>query len=71
MTAEHLRAAITAALEALDAGETRYACEILLSALEDGPTARRYSCEVCAVPFEWPGELEAHLDHHHRKDAAA
>jgi len=71
MTAEHLRAAITAALEALDAGETRYACEILLSALEDGPTARRYSCEVCAVPFEWAGQLAEHVDRVHDGEAAA
>ena len=67
---EHLRAAIAAALESLDAGDQREACSILLAALDCGPRKARATCEVCAVPFEWPGQLEDHLNHHHRKDAA-
>jgi hypothetical protein len=36
--ASELRAAISAALEALEAGDQREACSILLAALEAGPS---------------------------------
>ena len=52
------RAAIIRALDALELGDSREATEVLLSALEDGPSARRYPCSECGLGFEWP-ELRA------------
>jgi len=56
-----LRLAVVAALEAFETGDQALAVAILLGALEDGPSERRYRCG-CAASFEWPGEL----DHHQR-----
>jgi len=67
---EHLRAAIAAALESLDAGDQREACSILLAALDGGPRKARATCEVCAVPFEWPGQLDAHQRLHREVNSA-
>ena len=67
---EHLRAAISAALESLGSGAVGEATAILLSILEDGPTTRRYSCE-CGWSGCWPGELERHQHLHHREVNAA
>jgi hypothetical protein len=56
--------AITAALEALEAGDQREAVAILLSALEDGPERTRgdaCKCSVCGQGFEWPGQRDAHV----------
>jgi hypothetical protein len=57
------RLAIVAALEALEAGDTRYAIAVLLGALEDGPVVGRRpcSCPHCPAEFDWPGLLQAHL----------
>ncbi len=55
-----LRAAIVVALESLEAGDQALAVDVLLGALEDGPSARRNLCE-CGAAFEWPGLLDAHL----------
>jgi hypothetical protein len=63
--------AIVAALEALEAGDLAEAEAILLGALEDGPSARRYQCPVCPLRLEWPGQLEDHLLNVHGVAAAA
>jgi hypothetical protein len=66
---DHL--AIVAALEALDAGDTRYAVEILLGALEDGDTWKPCRC-ACGVGYRWPGELDAHrVALHEERDHAS
>jgi hypothetical protein len=57
------RLAIVAALAALEAGETTYATEVLLGAIEvDGPSERLLACPDCSATFQWSGEL----DHHRR-----
>jgi hypothetical protein len=59
--------AITSALEALEAGDTRLVVQTLVGALEDvrvaDPLGRRVTCE-CGVGPLWPGELD---DHRRRK----
>lgn len=59
-----LRVAITAALEAVEAGDQALAVEILLGALEDGlvcdPEDRRRRCPECGLGPLWPGQLEQH-----------
>lgn len=56
-----LRAAVFAALDALEAGDSSGATDLLLAALEDGPRpARRHACELCGFAFEWPGLLDHH-----------
>jgi hypothetical protein len=57
--------AITAALEALEAGDVDYAVAILLGALEDGPAERLHVCRVCSAAFEWPGLLVQHEELRH------
>lgn len=52
--------AITAALEALEAGDVRHAEAVLLGALEDGPTERGCRCPECGLRFRWPGERDEH-----------
>lgn len=56
------RLAIVAAVEALEAGDTRLAVEVLLDALEESDRpAKRHACPRCGVPFAWPGQVDAHL----------
>jgi hypothetical protein len=55
------RAAIAAALEAIEVGDYWLATDILLGALEDGPRARPFLC-ACGQAFEWPGLRDAHAD---------
>jgi hypothetical protein len=57
---EHLRAAIAAALEALDSGDQREASSILLGTLEDAPDSAGVTCEGCGRRFDWPGLLHEH-----------
>jgi hypothetical protein len=69
------RLAIVAALEALEAGDTRLAVDVLLHALEeldDGPTVgrRRPRCPHCQLAFRWPGLLDQHLELVHWQEAA-
>ncbi len=65
------RAAIVSALEALEVGDQAYAVEILLSALEDGPTAQRRQHEChCGRSFNWPGERDEHRRVAHLEEAA-
>jgi hypothetical protein len=64
------RRAIVAALEALEAGDQWGATEILLSALEDGPSECPYVCETCGLGFEWPGPLDHHERFSHWREAA-
>jgi len=64
------RLAIVAALEALEAGDQAYAVEILLGALEDGPSDRPYVCEACGLGFQWPGQLDHHQRFSHWQAAA-
>jgi len=54
------RLVIVAALEALEVGDQAHAVEILLGALEDGPTTRPYPCRSCGLAHEWPGLRDAH-----------
>ena len=66
---------IVSALEALEAGDQALAVEILLGALDDGPSERAFQCE-CGASFEWPGLIDAHrigADHElpHELEAAA
>jgi hypothetical protein len=63
--------AVVAALEALEAGDQALAREILLGALEDGPSERRFTCPDCSASFEWPGLLEQHRQLAHDYEAAA
>ena len=67
------RLAIVAALEALEAGDVRYAEAVLLGALEDGPGERGCKCPECGLGFEWPGQLHEHVGrvHGHPDEAAA
>jgi hypothetical protein len=54
------RAAITAALEALESGDTALAVRILLDAVQEpAPGLRRFTC-TCGLRFEWPGQLQDH-----------
>lgn len=57
------RAAITAALEALELGDQRTATLILLDALEDYPMPIGVRCPDCRRRFSWPGLLDVHLLH--------
>jgi hypothetical protein len=66
-----VKLAIVAALEALESGDQRLATDILLSALEDGPTALTFPCRTCGQRFEWPGLRDAHELHAHELRAAA
>ncbi len=62
MSAAGDRLAIVVALEALEVGDQRYAVEVLLGALEDGPLGPcGYACE-CGRRFEFPGLLVSHRD---------
>ena len=58
------RAAIVTALDALEAGDGRYAVAVLLDAFEAGPvvdlTGRRRRCPDCGYGPAWPGELDDH-----------
>jgi len=65
------RLALVAALEALEVGDVSHATEILLGALEDGPTARACRCPVCGLGFEWPGLLDHHLRFSHDVESEA
>jgi hypothetical protein len=49
-----------AALDALEVGDTSYAADVLLAALEDGGRDYRVRCS-CGDMFEWPGLLDAHI----------
>jgi hypothetical protein len=57
--------AITAALEALEAGDARHAETVLLGALEDGPTERGCKCPECGLGFAWPGLRDEHVGRVH------
>jgi hypothetical protein len=57
--------AIAAALEALEAGDVRYAETVLLGALEDGPTERGCRCPECGLGLEWPGQRDEHVGRVH------
>lgn len=66
------RLAIVHALDALEAGDTRLAVEVLLGALEESDRpAKRHSCPRCGVPFAWPGQVDAHLRVVHATGEAA
>ena len=56
------RRAIHAALELLEAGDTRGAELVLLDALDAIETVayEPVSCDDCGREFAWPGLLEAH-----------
>jgi hypothetical protein len=56
-------------LEVLENGDQAGAVEILLGALEDGPSERPYACE-CGATFEWPGLLDHHRRFAHLEEAA-
>ena len=58
MSAEKI--AIVAALEALEAGDTKECETILLGALEDGSPARAIACPECGLAFDWPGQVADH-----------
>jgi hypothetical protein len=52
------------ALDALEVGDQRLACAILLSALGEDDCdsgSDRCRCWVCGQGFEWPGLLDAHV----------
>jgi hypothetical protein len=69
----NLRAAMTAALEALEAGDPGEAAAILRSALQR-PRRRRRVCDFCGLSFQWPGQLEDHqrfADHEPRQRRSA
>jgi hypothetical protein len=58
------RAAIQAALEALEAGDLAEATRILLDELQEPPgRRRRHHCLYCGTGFEWPGLRDAHTEH--------
>jgi hypothetical protein len=57
--------AVSATLEALEAGDVRYAQAVLLGALEDGPTERGCKCPDCGLGFEWPGQRDEHIERVH------
>lgn len=54
------RHAIVSALDALEVGDARLACEILLAALEDGEYVVRARCRVCGAGFPWAGLRDHH-----------
>jgi hypothetical protein len=61
------RAAIWSALEALEAGDSRHAVDVLLAAVEDEcgdlPADRdtgRFGCRFCTARFDAPGAVEGH-----------
>jgi hypothetical protein len=61
--AARLRAGVWAALEHLEAGDPRGACDTLLALVEDSesePRAARCRCSGCGATFRWPGELDGH-----------
>lgn len=62
LSGQHWRAAVAAAVEALEAGDDATALTILLDQLEaDGPTDRPFRCPHCPAAYEWPGQLQHHL----------
>jgi hypothetical protein len=63
--------AITAALEAIEAGDVDLCTSILLGAGEDGPSDRRALCAACGQSFQWPGERDAHIARVHGFEEAA
>jgi hypothetical protein len=66
------RGAIVRALDALELGDARQACEILLGAIEDCPEQpRRFACSTCGLSFAWPGERDHHALMAHDYEAAA
>jgi hypothetical protein len=68
------RLAITAALEALEAGDQRLAVDVLLDLLEEAdspPASHRNVCPHCRAAFPWPGLLAQHLDVVHFEERAA
>lgn len=56
-----VRAAIVAALDALEDGDADYAVALLLGALEDGPRPVGVACQECGARFDWPGLRDHHL----------
>jgi hypothetical protein len=59
----NFRAAVVAAIEALEVGDQRAVCAILLAALEDGPVLPEpWSCPHCpGASYPWVGLLERHM----------
>jgi hypothetical protein len=54
-------ARVTAAAEALEAGDVELAREILADLLgEVAPISHRFRCLDCGTTFEWPGLHERH-----------
>jgi hypothetical protein len=57
------RAAILAALEALEAGAVGEAADILRDVLrESAPKRRVYRCPFCGSRFRWPGLRDDHAN---------
>jgi len=70
------RLALIAALEALEAGDTRLAVDVLLGAVEEidnrpARNSKRPACPSCRLAFEWPGQVEDHLRLVHPREEAA
>lgn len=64
-------ARVTAALEAIEAGDIDLAAAILVDLLEeDAPDFMPHRCD-CGARFRWPGELDAHRFNAHGWRAAA
>lgn len=65
------RARLTAALEAIEAGDVRLCEAILVDLLEeDVPAIKSHRCD-CGARFTWPGQLEHHRFVAHGWRAAA
>ena len=54
-------AAVTAALDALEAGDRRLAEAILFGDPEDAKQTATRSCPQCGLDCQWPGRLADHL----------
>lgn len=65
-----LASAVSAALEALEAGDQRHAVEILLSAQEEGRRLVQLVCPECDLDCRFPGQLEEHRARVHGVAAA-
>jgi hypothetical protein len=67
-----LRAAVIAALDAIEVGDAFEASAILRSVVSefDAPDGPKLRCTRCGVRFDWPGLLENHLRNVHVIDGA-
>jgi hypothetical protein len=63
--------AIVAALDLFEAGDQEGAVNVLLGALEDGPSDRPHCCHYCPAAFEWPGLRDHHECASHTEAQAA